>query len=404
MRFVGIDVAAERHYVAIVDETGAVLQKPTAVLEEAAGYQQLRQLLGDSEDCLVAMEATGHYWRNLFAFLVGKGFSIALLNPLRARRFAEEDLARTKTDAIDALAIARFAAQKRPAPTALPELAVAQLRELVRLREQTVLQLGDRIRHLHQAIDLTFPEFTRYIRGLDTELATAILSRYPTAAAFRRMPPSRLSALCFDGRRRVGPTLAVALIAAAKTSVGQHHDDPYQLQVQYACQDIVTLRQHMHDLERDIERRLEAHEVGKLLTGIAGIGPLTAACIIAKTGDPARFRSAAALASYVGVVPRLHQSGKRRFSGRVAIPLGNARLRRALWMPVLVAVRLNPWLRAYYFRLRSVGKRPKVAMIATMHKLLAAVYSVAKNRRPFIPHLSTPISSPPKGGTATNIA
>jgi hypothetical protein len=53
-------------------------------------------------------------------------------------------------------------------------------------------------------------------------------------------------------------------------------------------------------------------------------------------------------------------------------------------MPVLVAVRLNPWLRAYYFRLRSAGKRPKVAMIATMHKLLAAVYSVAKNRRPFV--------------------
>lgn len=70
-------------------------------------------------------------------------------------------------------------------------------------------------------------------------------------------------------------------------------------------------------------------------------GPLTAATIIAQAGDPARFRSFAALASYVGVVPRLHQSGKRRFSSRIAMPLGNARLRRALWMPVLVAVRLN---------------------------------------------------------------
>jgi transposase len=168
---------------------------------------------------------------------------------LRARRFAEEDLARTKTDAIDALGIARFAAQKHPAPTALPEPAVEHLRELVRLREQTVLQLGDRVRHLH------------------------------------------------------------------------------------------------------------------------------------------------ALASYVDVVPRLHQSGTRRFSGRVAIPLGNARLRRALWMPVLVAVRLNPWLHAYYWRLRRAGKRPKVAMIACMHKLLAAVYSVAKNRRPFLPKLSPPIEA-----------
>jgi len=118
---------------------------------------------------------------------------------------------------------------------------------------------------------------------------------------------------------------------------GGHHDEPYELQVRYACEDIVALRQQARDLARDIERKLDAHEVGKLLTTIKDIGPLTAACIIGETGDPARFRSAAALASYVGVVPRLRQSGKRRFSGRVAIPLGNARLRRALRMPVLAA-------------------------------------------------------------------
>jgi transposase len=233
-----------------------------------------------------------------------------------------------------------------------------------------------------------FPEFTRYVRGLDAELATAILSRYPTAALLRRASAKKLATLCFDGRRRIGATLALALIAAAKTSVGQHYDDPYQLQVRYACEDIVALRQRTRDLERDIERKLDVHEVGKLLTTIDGIGRLTAACIIAETGDPARFRNAAVVASYVGVVPRLRQSRKRRFSGRVAIPLGKARLRRALWMPVLVAVRLNPWLRAYYWRLRHAGKRPKVAMIACMHKMLTAIYSVAKNRRPFVVNAS----------------
>jgi transposase len=58
----------------------------------------------------VALEATGHYWRNLFAALLAKGYAVAVLNPLRTRRFAEEELQRTKTDAIDALGIARFAA------------------------------------------------------------------------------------------------------------------------------------------------------------------------------------------------------------------------------------------------------------------------------------------------------
>jgi hypothetical protein len=68
-------------------------------------------------------------------------------------------------------------------------------------------------------------------------------------------------------------------------------------------------------LEQDIERKIQAHEVGKLLTTIDGIGSRTAACLIGELGDPSRFRDAAALASYVGVVPRLRQSGKRAFAG-----------------------------------------------------------------------------------------
>jgi transposase len=206
MRFVGIDVAAERHYVAIVDETGAVLRKPTAVSEDASGYRQLRELLGDSHDCLLAMEATDHYWRNVFTFLVAEGFAIALLNPLRARRFAEEDLARTKTDAIDALGIA-LRCSETATPTKLPELAVEQLREVVRLREQTVLQLGDRVRHLHQVVDLTFPWFTRCVRGLDTELATAILSRYRPlrpCARSRRKNSQCFASTAADGLERRG--------------------------------------------------------------------------------------------------------------------------------------------------------------------------------------------------------
>ena len=68
---------------------------------------------------MLALKATGHYWRNLFVALLAKGYAVAVLNPLRTRRFSEEELQRTKTDAIDALGIARFAAQKRP-PAALP--------------------------------------------------------------------------------------------------------------------------------------------------------------------------------------------------------------------------------------------------------------------------------------------
>ena len=388
MRFAGIYIGSERHAVAIVDESGETLRRPVSFGEEAAGYRRLRVLLGDPADCLVAMEATGHYWKNLFAWLAAEGFSIALINPIRTRRFAEEELQRTKTDAIDALGIARFAAQKRPKLAKLPDQAAQELRQIVHLRERTIQHLGDRVRDLHRAIDLTFPEFTRYVRGLDTELATSILSRYPTARAFLAVTTRRLAGLCFDGRRRVGQGLARQLITAAKESVGHYQTEPYERQIRYACLDIIAMRERARELEADIQRRLDASDLGQLLTTIQGVSTLTAAAIIGEAGDPARFPDAATFASYIGVVPRVHQSGKRKFSRVGAVPLGNARLRRALWMPVLVAIRVNPWLRAYYQRLRAAGKRPKVAMVAAMHKLVGAIYSVAKHRRPFVARVS----------------
>lgn len=229
----------------------------------------------------------------------------------------------------------------------------------MRLKEQLVQQFGDRVRHLHRAVDLGFPEFTRHIRTLDSELAIALLQRYPTAAALRTVSVGRLARSCYDGSHNVGQELARALLEAAKHSVGAHHGEPYQLQVRYACEDLDVLRQRLRSLDRDVERRLEQNEVGKLLTTITGIGPQTAARIIAEVGDPARFHRARALASYVGVIPRVHQSGKRKFSSSANVPLGNARLRRALWMPALTAVKHNAWLHAYYQRLRTAGKTPQ---------------------------------------------
>jgi transposase len=308
---------------------------------------------------------------------------VALLNPLRTHRFAQEDLARTKTDAIDALGIARFAAEKRPLPTQLPEAATEDLRELVRLRERLSQDFGDRLRQLHRVVDLGFPEFTRYVRSLDSELASAILHDYPTAAAFRGVSVKRLAALRYDGRHQVGLELARTLIEAARRSVGQHHGAAYRIQVRYACQDLDLLRRRLRELDHDIEDKLREHEVGRLLTTIDGIGPHTAARVIAEVGDPAHFRNAGALAAYVGVIPGLHQSGKRTSTRAALTPLGNARLRAALWMPTLTAVRTNPWLSAHYQRLRARGKLPKVALVACMHKLLLAIYSVAKHRQPF---------------------
>jgi transposase len=388
MRFAGVDIAAEAHTVAVMDEKEVLLVKPTVVGEDADGYAKLIRLLGPAEDILIAMEATGHYWKNVFATLVAGGFPVALINPLRTRRFAEEDLERTKTDAIDAVGIARFAVHKRPAATRLPDLATDELRELVRHRERLVQTFGDRVRQLHRLVDLGFPEFTRHIRDLGGELACAVLQDFPTAQAFQGVSVRRLARLCYDERHKVGEDLARRLIEAARVSVGRHHGPAYRVQVRHTCEDLDILRRRIRELGGDIERFLADHEVGSLLTSIKGIGVQTSARLIAELGDPASFRSSAALAAYVGPVPALKQSGKKPHTRAGMSRIGNASLRAALWMPTLVAVQKNPWLRAHYERLIARGKPRKLALIACMRKLLTAVYSVAKNRRPFVPNLA----------------
>jgi transposase len=381
--FAGIDVASETHTLARLDEAGAPIGRPIPITEDRAGYDALLAALG-APPALVVIEATGHYWKNLFAVLTAAGHAVALINPLLARRFQEAGLARAKTDAIDAQGLARLAFEKRPPPTRLHDEVAEALRELVRHRDRLRQDFDDRVRQLHRLVDLGFPEFTRYVRTLASQLATCLLAEYPTAQAFARATPRRLAKLRYDGRHLVGPDLAEQLVQAAKRSIGQHHGPAYALQARHICQDLDLWRRRLADIERDIETLLDTHKVGRLLTAIDGIGPQTAARIIAEVGNPARFHSPGALAAHLGVVPGLRQSGKRHPSRAATTQFGNARLRTALCMPTLSAVRRNPWLRAFYQRLRAAGKPPKLALIAAMRKLLLAVYLTARNRRPFL--------------------
>lgn len=392
MRFIGIDIASEKHTVAVVNSDSATLIGATTFTEDREGYDKLLALLGAPDDTLVVMEATGHYWQNLFVELVVAGFRVALVNPLRTRRFAEASLERTKTDALDALSIARFAAQQKPVVTPALDQLTEDLRELVRMRDRWMQELGDKVRQLHRTVDLSFPEFTRYVRTLDSELATTLLGKWPTAAQFAKQSVRRVAAVVYDGRHEVGEPLATALVQTAKRSVGKHHSPPYRMQTELLCEDIATLRRRLRSFDRQIRDAIEQHEVAKLLTTIEGIGPTTAARLVAECGDIAAFRTIEALAAYVGVIPGLRHSGKHTPQRAGLTPFGHAALRAKLWMPTLVATRKNPWLKAFYDRLIARGKLPKVAMIAAMRKLLAAVLAVAKHRRPFVPALPIPVT------------
>jgi hypothetical protein len=179
-------------------------------------------------------------------------------------------------------------------------------------------------------------------------------------------------------------SFAQQLIDAAAISVGSQHSASHQLGVRYGCEDLETLRKRL-----DVAGTLQQHQVGQLLTTIGSIGETTAAMLIATLRGLSALRKRECINRLCGACPSHKHSGKHQPKSSSLSPIGNRRLRRALWMPTLsAATQSNPWLIVFYRRLIQRGKPHKVALCAAMRKLLAAIYSVAKYRRPFVPFLN----------------
>ena len=120
----------------------------------------------------------------------------------------------------------------------------------------------------------------------------------------------------------------------------------------------------------------------RLLTGIPGLGRTTAATILA-TLPMGRLATRRQVAASAGLCPRERTSGSSiRGRGRTG-PLGPASLRKALYLPAVVATRANPALRAFAERLRAAGKCPKVVVVAVMRKLLELACTLLRNGQSF---------------------
>lgn len=127
----------------------------------------------------------------------------------------------------------------------------------------------------------------------------------------------------------------------------------------------------------------------KLLLSIPGIGEETALWLLAELGGCAGFQRAPEVASYVGVEPRLRQSGPWKGTTRMS-KQGNVWLRKALYFPALSALRWNPVIRAFGERLRERGKAALAVVVAAMRKLLHLAFGVLRHQRPFDPAWTGP--------------
>lgn len=150
------------------------------------------------------------------------------------------------------------------------------------------------------------------------------------------------------------------------------------------------LERRVEDVDDEIGTAIQASPLWRgqddLLRSVPGIGPTTARTLLAELPELGRL-DRRTIAALVGVAPFNCDSGQHR--GQRHIWGGRASVRAVLYMAAVSAARYNPVLRVFYRRLRDAGKPAKVALVATMRKLLTIVNAMVKHQSKWHPEIAT---------------
>jgi len=140
-------------------------------------------------------------------------------------------------------------------------------------------------------------------------------------------------------------------------------------------------------LKKEVKQHIDRHSGlkadKKLLKSIPGIGDVTAHWILAELPDVSTFSCAKSAAAYAGLSPLEWRSGSSVRKRTRLSKAGNRHLRRALYMPAVVATRSNPFVHDLYERLLASGKPKMVAIGAAMRKLLMIAFGVLRTKTVF---------------------
>lgn len=384
---VGIDVAKRAHEACFMDAEGQEIGRPLRFPNTAGGVATLSdRLRGLEQPVSIALEATGHYWLALHERLTREGFQVQVVNPIQTDAYRRTTVRKVKSDRRDSWIIADFHRIGRVRRGYVPDAMILQLRELTRFRFKLVDQVGDAKRKALTILDRVFPEYERLFSDVFIVSSREILRTAASAEEFASFDIEELTALLQrSSRGRFGKDKAQAIQMAARNSLGLSKlGSAATLELNCLLDQIEFLEGQIAQVEVAIEELITAQE--QYLTTIKGLGPVLAASILAEIGDISRFSRLESLVAYAGIDPAVYSSGE--FTGTQAklSKRGSPYLRRALWLAATSARRFNPDLQEYFERKIRSGKPYGIAMSAVCRKLLARIYVVLKENRPYEVH------------------
>lgn len=326
-----------------------------------SGLLQLADWLDSQGVTVVAMEATGVYWKPVWHVLEGH-FELVLANAAHVKNVPGR-----KTDVNDATWLADLLAHGLIKASFVPPAAVQELRTLTRTRKQLV---RERTAHA-QRIDKVLEDANLKIGSLLSDMLGKSGRAVLQAIVDGRTQPEQL-ADCISTRVKAS---RAELLEALRGRISKHHR--FMLKLHLGQVDAID--QAIAAIEKEVSLGLDPFlQAAKLLSSIPGLSEVSSNVVIAEIGvDMSRFATPAHLLSWACMCPRNDESAGKRRSTRVR--KGGKWLKTTMVQAAWAAVRVKgSYLQAQFHRIRA-RRGAKKAIIAVAASMLTAAWHMLRN-------------------------
>jgi transposase len=347
--YIGVDTHKKTHVLVGVDDDGQTWGSRSVANTPQGWATALRWTRDHGDACRWGIENSGSLGKGFAQFLLTHGEpDVREVSPQRTAQYRRRGRSQDKTDAADALAIARLLrAEGEQLPLVQADDASTELRLLSDHRDNLVAERTRLVNQLHAQMLQIDPCYSEKSGALTRRSGVRYCQdlKLPDADG---VPQTRL------------------------------------LIVRQLTDHLLRLWEEIETIETAIRQRVAALDTP--LLQLCGIGTLVAARLIGELGCTPRIHSAAALAALAGIAPVAVSSGGRH--GHRLNPGGNRQLNRAFHMIALSQLRCEPLAQAYFAKKRAEGKTARSALRCLKRRLVDVVYRLLPTNKPAALELS----------------
>ena len=388
----GIDLACRAAHVAsLAGPNGTLAWSGRTFFTRPDDLERLWADVGvDAGELTVVMEPTRNAWSPVAAWFDRRGVKVVLVPTTQSADLRAYYSKHTKNDRLDSILLARLPLLHPEGLRAHSGLGPADpLRRAAKQRSSIVKRRTAVFARIDALLELLGPGWYQELGTDYGNAAMHLLARYADPNDLIRLGLARLSRFLIrysHGQWREAK--AAALLEVARQSLalwGQDGMDFAALSADIAveAEQALQLTEQLDTLKARLTSMYVQADPDQVVITAPGVGPILAATITGRLGDPHRFTSLAAVRSYSGLVPKVSQSGQAEHHGGIT-KAGDRTLRAAAFMAADMARRADPQLAAKYVRLMNAGRHHDSAVCHVATVLLTRIAACLRTGQPYV--------------------